>query len=129
MQITIKQAEVEEALRHHLSRMGITGEIQEVSSTQSRSEGQLITNIEVGTKDLQDGFGVEALKITEDKVSVTKSAGPAVPAAAVASKVEADVSAKDAAAETESGISEKTPPKVEKLNPDAAPKNRNSLFS
>jgi len=50
MQITIKQAEIEEALRHHLSRMGITGEIQEVSFTQSRSEGQLITNIEVGTR-------------------------------------------------------------------------------
>lgn len=48
MQITIKQAEVEEALRHHLTRMGITGEIQEVSFTQSRSEGQLITSIEIG---------------------------------------------------------------------------------
>lgn len=129
MQITIKQAEVEVALRHHLTRMGITGEIQEVSFTQSRSEGQLITNIKVGSKDLQDGFGVEALKITEDKVSVTKSTSPAVPAAAVASKVETDVSAKDAAAKTEPSISEETPPKVEKLNPDAASNSRNSLFS
>ena len=71
MQITIKQEELEAALRVHLKAMGITGAIQEVTFTQSRSEGQLITHIEVGAP---DKLAVNDELVTVQKTSPTQSA-------------------------------------------------------
>ena len=71
MQITIKQEELKEALRVHLRAMGITGAIQEVTFTQSRSEGQLITHIEVGAP---DKLAVNDELVTVQKTSPVQSA-------------------------------------------------------
>lgn len=48
MEITIKEAETIAALTAHIRLMGITGEINSMSFTKSKSEQQLITTVDVG---------------------------------------------------------------------------------
>ena len=48
MQITIKQVELETALKNYIRKMGITVPVSDIKFTASRSEDQIITHIELG---------------------------------------------------------------------------------
>ena len=98
MQITIKQEELEAALRVHLKAMGITGAVQEVTFTQSRSEGQLITHIEVGAPDklavndelvtVQKTTSVQTAPRTEPVIPVQDNSAIEIPETSLVEKVE-----------------------------------------
>ena len=98
MQITIKQEELEAALRVHLKAMGITGSVQAVAFTQSRSEGQLITHIQVGAPDklavndelvtVQKTTPVQAVPRMEPAVSVQDSSVIEIPETPTAEEIQ-----------------------------------------
>ena len=102
MQITIKQEELQVALRAHLKAMGITGAIQKVTFTQSRSEGQLITQIEVGAPDKLDvddelvtvkkTTPVQAVPRMEPAVSVQDSSVIEIPETPTAEEIQEVIS-------------------------------------
>ena len=105
MQITIKQEELEAALRVHLKAMGITGAVQEVTFTQSRSEGQLITHIEVGAPDklavndelvtVQKTTPVQTAPRTEPVIPVQDNSAIEIPETSLVEKVESAWQARD----------------------------------